>query len=779
MERMRAEFLRCCAKILLVLATSPAVAQSPMPLPVPNVPVGRQGKISAIARQPDGGLILGGSFTMIDGILRRNLARLQPDGTLDPNWNPSVDGEVIALAVNAIGDVYAGGSFSVVDGHPRAFVAKLSGTGRGQLDTNWNPGFGAEDDPEEAVLSLVVDTHGNVFAGGNFHSVGGLQRDFLVKLDGGSTGTVDAEWAPSVETAVSALAIGPAESLYVARTPPNDSSGFPTENQCDVLCIQKISTYGAGASTADWTPRFITGSASALLIDAEGTLYASGSFATATGAFLTLVRFPEGSHGEIDDDWTSPIAGPTAALLADGAGGLYVGHEQGVSRLSTTSAGAIVVDWTSHTGKYPAALAIGVNGDLYSGGDFRSFGNPPTFGLDRLSPVDGNSKTTVEAQSPGWVEAIVRQPNGGMIVGGLFSRAGALARQNLFRIAPDGNVDPEWMPSLPERAMALAVDADNAVYAGTAARGGATGAVIKFAGSGSGQRDPLWSNPIPEGSVTAIALDPRGGTLVVGGLFSQVDGVSRQNIARLSMSDGSLDTTWNASVDYWVHAVALDRSLTAYYVGGAALTDPLNHHGLTKFSAASGAVDASWQPPIVSNEVSAIAVAPDDTIYIGGGRYASTWEGYSSRWSVEKISPAGLVLNRWGGPENADNEPSYAYALTVGPHGAVYAGGWSSSSGAHLTRYSGTAAPPSGTQWSPAIDGGAISALELDGKGHLYVGGQFETVGAQPRIGLAALPIPADPVNPRPHGQRPLPPIVRERPRRAGSVLPPSNPRER
>jgi hypothetical protein len=779
MARMSAEFLRCCAKFLLVLATSPAFAQSPMPLPVPNVPVGLQGTISAIARQPDGGLILGGSFTMIDGIPRRNLARLQPDGTLDPDWNPSADSEVVALAVNAAGDVYAGGSFKVVDGHPRTFAAKLSGTGRGSLDAYWNPGFGTEDVPDGTVLSLVVDTHGNVFAGGNFHSVGGLQRDFLAKLDGGGTGAVDPQWAPSIETAVNALAIGPTESLYVARIPLDNSPGFPTENLCDVLCIQKISTYGAGAAAADWNPRFITGAASALLIDAEGSLYASGSFGTAAGAFLTLVRFPEGSDGEIDDDWTSPITGSTPALLPDGAGGLYVGQEQGVSRLSTMSSGAVVVDWTSHTGKYPAALAIGMNGDLYSGGNFQPFGNPPTFGLDRLSPVDGSSKATVEAQSPGWVEAIAHQPNGGTIVGGLFSRAGAFARRNIFRIAPDGKVDPDWMPSLPERAMALAVDADNAVYAGTAARAGATGAVIKFAGSGSGQRDPLWNNPIPEGSVGTIALDPRGSTLVVGGLFSRVDGVSRRNIARLSMSDGSLDTTWNAFVDYWVQAVALDHSLTAYYVGGAALADPLNHHGLTKFSASSGAVDASWQPPIVSNEVSAIAVAPDDTIYIGGGRYASTWEGYSSRWSVEKISPAGLVLDRWDGPENADDEPSYVYALIVGPGGAVYAGGWSSSSGAHLTRYSGTADPSSGTQWSPAIDGGAINALELDGKGHLYVGGQFETIGAQSRIGLAALPIPSDPVQPRPHGQRPLPPIVRERPPRADNFLPPHGARER
>lgn len=770
MERTRPQFLLCCAKFLLVLLTSPVVAQSPTPLPVPNVPVGVQGTISAMASQPDGGVILGGRFTMIDGIPRRNLARLQPDGTLDPDWNPSADGEVLALVANAAGDVYAGGYFKVVDGHPRAYAAKLSGTGRGAVDAQWNPGFGTEDISDGNVRALALDADGSLFAGGDFISVGGLPRYVLAKLDASNAGAVDPLWAPSVDAFVTALAVDSRGSLYVGRLPPD--GGFPGGGYCYVLCIRKFSTSGTGEEAADWNPQSIIGIPTTLVVDADGSLYAGGSFWTETEAYHTLVRFPNG-HGEIDDGWTSPIAGPVSSLLADGGGGLYVGRDLGVSHLSLTPSGA-VVNWTSRTVKYPAALAIGTGGDLYSAVGSNSFDNWPIYGLARVSSADGFTKTTVEVQSPGLVNAVAHQPDGGLIVGGSFSRAAQSVRQNIFRIQPDGDIDPDWLPSISGSVMELAVDADNGVYVRTS--GAETDSLIKLAGNGSGQRDPLWTNPFPRAQIYAIALDERRGTLVIGGQLFGVEGPPRQNIARLSMTDGSWDRTWSPPANDSVGAIAVDRSGTAYYIVEPDLT-PLNTNRVTKLSSSSGAVDSSWQPPTITNSIYAVAVAPDDTIYIGGARYVpDPVDGTSPRWSVEKISPNGLVLQRWGIPGSAGVVRGYVNALAADGRGAIYAGGWLSGRG-YLAKFSDSSDTPS--EWSPVVEGGAVLALDTDGKSHLYVGGQFETINGQPRIGLAALPIPADPVRPPSHGQRPLPPVVRERPRRADNVLPLSRASER
>ena len=42
--------------------------------------------VSAIAQQPDGKLLVGGAFTQIDGLTRSRIARLNGDGTPEPDF---------------------------------------------------------------------------------------------------------------------------------------------------------------------------------------------------------------------------------------------------------------------------------------------------------------------------------------------------------------------------------------------------------------------------------------------------------------------------------------------------------------------------------------------------------------------------------------------------------------------------------------------------------------------------------------------------------------------
>ena len=48
----------------------------------------------ATAVQPDGKLLIGGSFTSVLGVTRNNMARLNTDGTLDTAFNPNANGFV-------------------------------------------------------------------------------------------------------------------------------------------------------------------------------------------------------------------------------------------------------------------------------------------------------------------------------------------------------------------------------------------------------------------------------------------------------------------------------------------------------------------------------------------------------------------------------------------------------------------------------------------------------------------------------------------------------------
>ena len=66
----------------------------------------------ATAVQPDGKILIGGSFTTVLGVTRNNIARLNTDGTLDTAFNPNANSLVYSIAVQADGKILAGGDFT-------------------------------------------------------------------------------------------------------------------------------------------------------------------------------------------------------------------------------------------------------------------------------------------------------------------------------------------------------------------------------------------------------------------------------------------------------------------------------------------------------------------------------------------------------------------------------------------------------------------------------------------------------------------------------------------
>src|SRR5437773_3167831 len=69
--------------------------------------------------QPDGKILIGGAFTTLSPnggapVTRNHIARLNPDGTLDPIFNPNANNTVLAIALQEDGKILVGGSFSGV-----------------------------------------------------------------------------------------------------------------------------------------------------------------------------------------------------------------------------------------------------------------------------------------------------------------------------------------------------------------------------------------------------------------------------------------------------------------------------------------------------------------------------------------------------------------------------------------------------------------------------------------------------------------------------------------
>jgi hypothetical protein len=90
--------------------------------------------------QPSGRILIVGIFDSADGIPMGGVARLHPDGSLDPGFNVGIGAnERIQRAVMDLnGDIYLAGYFTEFNGEPRHGIAKIYGGPEPILDFQRN-----------------------------------------------------------------------------------------------------------------------------------------------------------------------------------------------------------------------------------------------------------------------------------------------------------------------------------------------------------------------------------------------------------------------------------------------------------------------------------------------------------------------------------------------------------------------------------------------------------------------------------------------------------------
>jgi len=746
--------LRCFAGAL-ASSGGIAAADAAMPLPVPDLALGIAGHINAIARQPDGGIILGGQFTSIDGVPRRNLARLRPDGALDMDWNPSADDGVAVVAVDAAGDIYVGGPYlKSIDDQPRHRLAKLSSSGR--VNVEWNGGDKVSD-----ITLLALNAQGDVFVAGSFDlgPSGSTAYRYIAKFSGSGSGSIDSNWTPPVNDNVRAMLADGNGAIYAAVSGRDQG-----------CCLYKLWDSGNGAELAGSRPA-LGGTPSSLAMGADGALYAAGGFVLPSGETRYLLRFAPGGKGEIDSSWKPPYQQSVDALAVDASGALYAhlgagaGRDSSLVKLLRMADGSAGTQWEVPS---RAAHALTVtDGSVYIGGDFdRPWEAPPErLTLARVSTADGTPRQTVDALAPATVNAIAFQANGGVIVGGDFRRAGSVTRNHLLRLKPDGSLDPDWNPAVALTGVnAVAVDAQDNVYAGGYTTS-ADAPIAKLSGTGTGAPAAGWKVAVASyGEVHALALDGQDG-LYVGGSYKTIGGNYRTNIAKISLRDAALIETWNAQVQYTVRAIAVDGD--AVYVGsGDMVSDDFGivftpHGAVTKLSNSTGTDAGGWNYP-VAGLVHALALAAEGSLYAGG--YFES-DARNARY-VLKLGQDGVPDAHWNAEPESQQPLRRVTSLALDAAGDVHAGwtileeGYGTALLSKLSATTGSTIPNA----SPVIDGSQIDIAVATPDGRLYLGGNFTRIGGQPRGGLAALALPLQSEPPsRWRWQRPIPPILQGR----------------
>lgn len=139
--------------------------------------------VRSVEVQSDGKIIIGGVFTSFDGFSRSGIARLTSSGSLDTSFNPFIgfDGSVQSTLIQTDGKIITGGAFSNFNGVSRKNIARLETNG--SLNNSFDPGTGATGQlNNEYIMTLAMQSDGRIIAGGNFNSFDGVSRNNITRL---------------------------------------------------------------------------------------------------------------------------------------------------------------------------------------------------------------------------------------------------------------------------------------------------------------------------------------------------------------------------------------------------------------------------------------------------------------------------------------------------------------------------------------------------------------------------------------------------------------------
>ena len=301
---------------------------------------------------------------------------------------------------------------------------------------------------------------------------------------------------------------------------PVTGTGYSAYSSFGSYTLELASVYGdlletvTGPSADDFVQ--------SLAMDEDSRIYLAGNFGQIDGMAQSKVArlTPNGTLDSTFSSGTGPNGQVRSTVFSSRDRGLYIGGD------FTTVAG------TSRVAL--ARLAVGKTGLADGALD-------PDF-----APVFAASSAGASA----YIQAIVLQDDGKLLIGGFFSTVNGQPRENLARLLPDGTLDEEFDAPVNGAVQAIALQVDGKIYVGGSfgqvhgaernrlARLHRNGVLDTGFDVGSGPTGGF------DGTVNALAttLDQE---VIVGGQFSRYrDRAFYNNVAKLQ-SDGRVSPKFN------------------------------------------------------------------------------------------------------------------------------------------------------------------------------------------------------------------------------------------
>ncbi len=437
----------------------------------------------------------------------------------------------------------------------------------------------------------------------------------------------------------------------------------------------------------------------------------------------------------------------------------------------------------------PVTSAVRLGDRLYLGGAFTHVG-PRTGPQVRLDPASGRVAGAMPA-ADGPVAVAIGDGAGGFFIGGRFTRVGDAPRRNLAHVLSTGEVDPGFAPHPDGEVLALLLDGDRLYVGGQFATiGGRSRNRVAALHAGTGAVDPEFDPNVGDSSLAGrpevlpptpfvsstpapipgtsqcrtsgrssaaqvqvqrsgvLALAVANSRVYLGGWFSSVNGIERENLAAVSAQTGQLDPGFDPDANNPGYqpsarrrradaAGAVDGLAVAgsslYVAGAFTSVAGRSRSRLAKLDALTGAVDPVFDPLPDARLTSLVAAG--GRLYVAGA-FGSI--GGAARSRLAALDAATGTAD----PTFRPVADGTVQALSLSGGRLYVAGAFRSIDGLERNRLAAVDATTGAVD--PAFDPNAddnANTVAVSG-GSVFAGGFFESVGGLSRYGLAALRLP-------------------------------------
>lgn len=462
---------------------------------------GPLGTINSITTLTNGKLIIAGNFTNYAGVARKNIARLNVDGSLDTSFNPGTgpNAEVSTTAALSNGNIIIVGNFTSYNGNTSKRIARISANGG--FDSSFNSGTGIDN----SVYAMSIQSSGNIIIGGALSLYNNIQNNRIARLN--ADGTL---FNSSANNIVYCTATQNDGKIVIGGT-------FTSYNGVDRITIARLNVDGTldtsfDTGTGTQSP-FGPGVINAIAIQSDGKIIIGGAFTYYNGiAKNAIVRL--NSDGTLDNTFNQ---------IPTNNNGITGGE---VKNIYIQTDGKIII----------------VGGSFF-----------PYRGIARLN-VDGSFDTSFMANVANGSDAVYTaaiQSDGKIIIAGGFF-GGWNGNTNIKRIARlnnDGSLDNSFNTGTGANfdIYTCAIESNGKIIIGgnfTTFNGVSCGRIARLNSNGS--LDNTYNIGLGFANSTSIRVWSfslqDNGKLIVGGQFSSYNGGSSGNLCRLNI-DGTLDTS--------------------------------------------------------------------------------------------------------------------------------------------------------------------------------------------------------------------------------------------